>query len=51
MTDLIEKARQGRMNALALRAAADARIRTSDRRELITFISSRARQKANATLL
>lgn len=50
MTDLIEKARQGRANALAgLGNGADvgARQRSSIRHEKVTFISSRARMLGN----
>jgi hypothetical protein len=50
MTDLIEKARLGRTNALAGMAGSTstgpgfgARLRSSNRHEKVTFISSRAR--------
>ncbi len=50
MTDLIEKARQGRTAALAgLHSGTPAglRLRSSDRHEKVTFISSRARTLGN----
>ncbi|MCX7889023.1 MAG: hypothetical protein N2422_04745 [Rhodobacteraceae bacterium] len=51
MTSLIEKARLGRMNALAglpSGQGADARIRNAIRHEKVTFISSRARTAADS---
>jgi hypothetical protein len=54
MTTLIEKARNGRMNALAGLPAgtfgpgAASRLRSSHRHEKVTFISSRARSSADA---
>jgi len=61
MTDLVEKARQGRANALAglgsntganpSSAGFGTRFRSSNRHEKVTFISTRARQQANGFLL
>lgn len=49
MTSLIEKARLGRMNALAA-LPFQSRNRASERPELGRFISSRARMAADAVL-
>lgn len=61
MTDLIAKARQGRMNALAglsqnaghgaFPGGNSARFRTADRHEKFTFISARARQQGSQALV
>lgn len=51
MTSLIEKARLGRMSALAGMSAlqsAQSRNRSSNRNEKVTFISSRARSAADS---